>query len=335
RERIAPSPGTPGEGWGEGLHLRRSILVALLAALPFVSIQLIFNKGVTGSFLTTPYRAYFDDFQPNTGLGFARDDRSAHPKTDLQQKHDLYDRFLRPLLGMSRFEMFTRWRIKFTAFATLPSDLQLILVPLGAFAVLRDRRRIVCLITPILFLALYSLYPYYMTYYALAIAPCVIVLALSGARAVIDLARRSSSSIGDAVYVFVMCASAAICIAALPETRLDFGEELDAIPGLGNINQVLPLRAKPPAVVLFAYTPDASPHEEPVYNWDVANPFDAPIIRAQDLGESRNREIIHYFAARHPETNFYRFDRGLRQLEFLGTAEQLVRRNFTQPTTGQ
>jgi hypothetical protein len=217
---------------------------------------------------------------------------------------------------MSRWEMFTRWRIKFTASATLPSDLMLIVLPIGALAAIRDRRRFTCLIVPIVFLALYWLYPYYMTYYALAIAPCVIVVALSGVRAL--------GSLSSAAKVFLYAATVAIYFAALPETSFNFGEELDAIPGLRNVNQQLPLAVQPPAVVLFAYTEGASPHEEPVYNYDVANPLDAPIIRAQDLGESRNREIIRYFAQRRPQTNFYRFDRGTRQLERLGTAEQLI-----------
>lgn len=295
---------------------RRVAWLALVAALPFLSLQLVFNKGVTGSYFTTPYRFYFDEFQPNTGLGFARDDPNVHPKSQLQQKHDLYDRFLRPLLGKSRLAMFREWRLKFTTYATLPSDVLLILIPIGAVATFRDRRLVVCLITPIVFLALYALYPYYMTYYALAIAPCVIVVALAGARVVAKW---------RAMNVFVMSAIAAICLAALPETRLDFGEELDAIPGLGKVNQLLPQTAKPPAVVLFAYTDGASPHEEPVYNYDVANPLDAPIIRAQDLGDARDRQIIAYFAQHRPRTNFYRFDRGMGQLKFLGTAEELVR----------
>ena len=297
----------------------RTILLACLGAMPFLGMQAIFNNGVTGSSFTTPYRFYFDEFQPNTGLGFARSDNpSVHPKSQLKQKHDLYDQFLRPLLGMSRWEMFTRWRIKFTTTATLPSDLFLALLPLGALAVMYDRRRFACVLTPILFLGLYTLYPYYMTYYALAIAPCVIVWALSGMRALV----RSTIA-----KVFGFAATVALCVAALPETSFNFGEELDALPGLRNINQQLPLRAQPPAVVLFAYEEGAKSHEEPVYNYDVANPLDAPIIRAQDLGDERNREIIEYFARVRPQTNFYRFERGERGTMIpLGTAEQLARK---------
>jgi hypothetical protein len=300
------------------LMRHRTILVAVAAALPFLCLQLVFNKGVTGSTFTTPYQYYFEEFQPGTGLGFADSvDEERQPRTELAQKRDLYDRFLRPLIGMSRLEMFARWRIRFTTSATLPSDLMLILLPIGALAAVRERRKLVCVFVPILFLGLYALYPYYMTYYALAIAPCVIVLVLSGVRAI----ARSR-----VMNVMMFTATVAVCASALPETSFTFGEELDAIPGLGNINQQLPLRAKPPAVVLFAYTEGASPHEEPVYNYDVADPLDAPIIRAHDLGAERNRQIIDYFAQRHPETNFYRFDRGARQLEFLGTAGQLQNR---------
>ena len=44
--------------------------VVILAALPFLSLQLAFNKGVTGSFARAPHTLYLDTDQPDTTYGF-------------------------------------------------------------------------------------------------------------------------------------------------------------------------------------------------------------------------------------------------------------------------
>ncbi|MDB5301841.1 MAG: hypothetical protein JWO87_3504, partial [Phycisphaerales bacterium] len=65
--------------------------------------------------------------------------------------------------------------------------------------------------------------------------------------------------------------------------------------------------------------------EEPVYNTDVAWPDDAPVIRAHDLGDARNREIYAYYARTQPECMFYRFDpQATPSLKELGRARDLA-----------
>ena len=56
-----------------------------------------------------------------------------------------------------------------------------------------DRRRVPLLVVPPLFLGLYVLYPYFMPYYALSIAPAVILLVLLGIDA---LARAMHAGAG-------------------------------------------------------------------------------------------------------------------------------------------
>src|SRR6185312_15299679 len=68
------------------------------------------------------------------------------------------------------------------------------------------------------------------------------------------------------------------------------------------------------AVVFFHYRYGDSVHEEPVYNVDVANPDDARVVRAQDLGPMENIKLYDYYHRRQPDRTFYRFDRHARTL---------------------
>ena len=78
--------------------------------------------------------------------------------------------------------------------------------------------------------------------------------------------------------------------------------------------------------MLFPFTLGDNPHQEPVYNTDVAWPDDAPIIRVQDLGPERNRELAEYYARTQPERSFYRFDRRTFTLRALGKAPDFLKR---------
>ncbi|MDB5333383.1 MAG: hypothetical protein JWP03_4534 [Phycisphaerales bacterium] len=83
-----------------------------------------------------------------------------------------------------------------------------------------------------------------------------------------------------------------------------------------------------PAVVLFVYYPGGLFFEEPVYNTSTAWPDDAPIIRAHDLGDARNREIFAYYARTQPDRMFYRFDPAATpSLTELGRARDLAAGN--------
>jgi hypothetical protein len=94
---------------------------------------------------------------------------------------------------------------------------------------------------------------------------------------------------------------------AMPGTEV-FDETFPS-PMLRYVHDELPKRAdvQQPAVVLFTYHPGGNPIEEPVYNTDVAWPFDAPILRAHDLGP-RNQELFDHLARTQPDRMVYRFD---------------------------
>jgi hypothetical protein len=89
--------------------------------------------------------------------------------------------------------------------------------------------------------------------------------------------------------------------------------------------KVLPTQVEKPALVMFTYRKGNNMHEEPVYNIDVANIDDAPIVRAHDLGPERDRALIEYYAKKQPQRHVYRFDRGTGVLEYYGTAGALAK----------
>jgi hypothetical protein len=268
-------------------------------------------------------------------MGFPRDDPNVRVQSMLPQKIDLYEKVLRPIIREHRPDtivpLLMSSRLPYTVSATMPSGLLLIFLPLGMAAAIRDRRRIVFFVAPILFLALYAMYPFFMWYYPLAIAPAVILLILFGVEALI----RVSASL-PTLRAFVLLAPAALCLAAMPEVRVQLGPENEGIPSLRDMNRQLRQQVSPPAVVLFTYEPvrglrqsgtAASVHVEPVYNIDVANPLDAAIVRAHDLGPQRNRELFEYLARLRPETIFYRMRRARTfTLERLGRADELAAR---------
>jgi hypothetical protein len=308
-----------------------SVTVAMMCAIPFLLVQLIFNKEVTNDWFTTPYRFYFDQFQPNTRIGFQKDDSSVRVQSTLPQKIDLYEKVLRPIIREHRPDaivpVLLSSRLPFTISATMPSDVFLIFLPLGAVAAIRNRRSVL-LVTPVLFLVLYALYPFFMWYYPLVIAPAMILLILLGIDRLVSCFPR------PAYARLILLVPAALCLAAMPEVRLKFGPENEGIPSMKEMNRQLQEQVAPPAVVLFSYEPvgglrqsgtAASVHIEPVYNYDVPNPLDAPIVRAHDLGPARNREIFDYFARVRPQTMFYRMRRAQGfTLEKLGRADHLA-----------
>src|SRR5205814_8613414 len=65
----------------------------------------------------------------------------------------------------------------------------------------------------------------------------------------------------------------------------------------------------PPAIVLYHFSPQDVPDDEPVYNDDVAWPDDAPIIRAHDLSPAQNLKLFQYYAQRQPQRQVYRVER--------------------------
>jgi len=353
----APSPGTPGEGWGEGhspqagketltpslsrstgregraLRLLAPLLI-VLGALPFLVLQLYFNHSVTGRWTQTPYTYYLERDQPRTSLGFHAYDPSLTPQSTLQQKRDYYRAFMLPYVREHQPTKFLQsWATKYLPMlvdTTLPARPLVALVPLGVLGLTDLRRRVLWATLP-LFAAGYMLNTFFLEHYAAAVIPAVLLSAVLGLRVLADAFPRFREHIGTAGVLVIVVVSLTSLYEFNPvATALDppDGKHLHEIDdetfhsALLRFAHDLDALVEKPAVVLFKYAPGQNVIEEPVYNTDVAWPDDAPVIRAHDLGE-RNGEIYRYYAAKQPDRMFYQFDRATGKLTPLGRAKDL------------
>jgi hypothetical protein len=267
---------------------------------------------------------------------------------------DFYDEFIRePVVWyahapIAKAYALERWAP--TANETLPGRLLWIVLPIGLVALFTRQSKSVAapaagsdtspILRPalialviggvVLLPALYTFRALWVRFYSVPSAPAFILLALLG----VDAVRRRFPSAGAALFLGV----AALAVGSLPELR-GAKEHLIDVPFLADINRSLADLPYRPAVVLFKYVPKttdengkdvyhADVFEEPVYNVDSASPDDAEIVRANDLGDERNREIFAYYAAREPQRFFYSYDRSRPgSLTPLGWARDLARRS--------
>jgi 4-amino-4-deoxy-L-arabinose transferase-like glycosyltransferase len=66
--------------------IARTAVAVVLAAAPFLAMELTFDKGVTGHFLKTPYQFYMEQSAPNLAYGRTTYDPNHKPHTLVTQK---------------------------------------------------------------------------------------------------------------------------------------------------------------------------------------------------------------------------------------------------------
>jgi hypothetical protein len=337
----------------------RAAGLIVLAGVPFLSLQLIMNRGVSGHLLKTPVQAYLESHWPEMQLGgreplafrykpvglpraflFAQ---AARPVRWCQhqalraalppyvagrpdQFQDFYVDFVLPAVRNHRATEFGQLlgdRVRVAMLAVLPGTILAIVLPVAVLG-FWDARRLVFVAPALLFVAAYLSFPFFLRHYVLVIAPMLVFMALLG----LDCLRRSAGSAAPLVQIFSFAVVVGISLRALPEFNRGAVDQPDAVPMLADVNERLAaLPAGERAVVLFRYHPEEAESwkEEPVYTLDAAWPDDARIVRAHDLGE-RNAELIGYYARVQPDRVFYSYDCQSRELARLGVARELARR---------
>ncbi len=336
-------------GLGIAADLRRApgrqwLLAAgciVVGAAPFLALQAVANRGVTGDWLTSPFRLYIEQSQPGTAFGFAPYDPHLRPQSSLPQKQDYYEQFYVPRIQAHQTGTFLKTWLKtylpMTADTALPARFLLVFLPAGLLA-LAGRPRIVFGAVLPMFIVLYVGYAVFLEHYALLVAPALICSVLSGGRAIEQAWPSHRRTLHSAFLSIVV----ALCLSVLPETRPLFGEiykstdETFFAPELRQLREFAPDPGKR-VVILFHYTRKADNvfgwvNHEPVYNTDVAWPDNAPVIRAHDLGPLKNRQIFEYYAQRQPDRFFYRMDLATGLYEELGTARDLAENKMTAET---
>ena len=303
-----------------------ALAAALLVggALPFLYMQARFNRGVTGSYLKTPFQAYAELDFPQTQFGFRKYDPAVRPSSALPQKQELYDQWaVRYIKWHQPAELPKAWARRWLPMAfsaALPARVLLVPVFVGVLGLATTPRRVLWSTLPLFFLA-YLPHTFFLEHYAVVFAPAVLLGVVLGVRVMKEAWPRYRHAIASVSATAVVVLS----LSSLHELNPAVDDETFHSPMLRFVNEQIPYLSgvEKPAVVLFQYAPGENPIEEPVYNFDVAWPDDAPIIRAHDLGE-RNREIFEYYARAEPERMFYRFDRKTKILTPLGRAADLA-----------
>jgi len=327
--------------WRQPTRLKVATAAALVVgAAPFLALQVMFDIGVTGRPLQTPYTYSLRQDQPGAEFGFHHYDPTRRPATTHSGKLAYYN-WCKIYLEQHQFpRVILRWFFPdsdrggihnaywlIIADNALPSRLLLVLIPAGLL-VIGDRRRLVLVSTLLVFCLIYFFNPFFLEHYPMVVVPAVMLLAMLGARAVVG--QRFARRLGVPVTVGIL----ALSITSLWEfKRLSYRADDVAIQDgkdgmlegskIGVVNSQLPAAvAGSRAVVLFGPR-TSSFFEEPAYNTDVANIDNAPIIRAHDLGP-RDVEIIRYYAERQPDRVFYLCNAGGPIIDRLGTATELL-----------
>jgi hypothetical protein len=314
----------------------RAALIATVAAGPFLAVQGVFNHGVTGNWLYTPFRVYADQDLPNTHLGFHGYDPAVRPRTELAFKQSVYDEHVVKLLKNHRPDNLAHvWleeRLPATTASTLPHPLLAAFFPAGVAALWigwprRDRDRdgappdrvgalVIAGVLPMFVLA-YAFYAFFLGSYPLMAAPAVVMMTAMAPRAIADAFPRAARF----VYVFAGLSIVTLSLLQLPELNRFVYDQRAAM----NFESVEAELAKlpRPAIVLI----DAGPLPNDLfvftYNTGVVNPDDAPLIRANDLGP-RNRELFAYYATTQPARRVYRYAFKSRGPVYLGTVTELA-----------
>lgn len=299
-----------------------ALALAVLGASPFLLLQLVFDRGVTGDWFDSPFSYYDRRDSPQVSYGFPKYNPSVRPASAVAQKQDMYDQFAMPAIqshqpGRWIHDWFSN-RLPAAFRGGQPAPLLLILAPLGFIAMFRQRYPwgiAVAACVP-MFCLLYTPYTIFLPTYAVLCMPAVTLCVLVGMTVLAE--RFRSTTLRAAIIV----ATLSIGVANLPEANggSDDPSHPAGVMSARMLQQFIP----PPqrALVLFRYHTGNPVHDEPVYNWSVAKPDDARIVLAHDLGP-RDIDLFHHYALTQPDRKVYLLDRADYSLHYLGTAAEL------------
>ena len=303
--------------------VRRLATFGLIGAgmIPLLSIQLIANYGITGHLFESAVARYLAE--SHFSLGLAPVDPAGAPPANLLQKKVFYEDFLVPFLESHTVETilpaFYTFRIPTILEVDLPATVLVIMLPVGLLALTDLPRVLVWAILPV-FLPTYAVFPAFLPHYALLVSLPISLSLILGIQAVAGTWRGQRQFIATVLTLLVT----SFAVTALPGVGAN--DQYGHWPVMFAVHTLLPRAIQAPAIVLFPFHPGDNPHEEPVYNTDVAWPDDAPIIRVQDLGMARNRELAQYYARTQPDRNVYLFDRRDYSLLALGKPRDFLAR---------
>jgi hypothetical protein len=199
----------------EPRRLARSLLICIAGGAPFIGLQLIFDRGVTGHWLTTPVIVCLNRDLPGLSYGLGKDDVTVPPQTTLEQKIVFYRAVIRPQI--ERDQSGGRIRNWYRQFGpqlltlSTPVAILILLVPLAGFS--RHRLAYIAAAPIAFFLLLYPMYPFFISHYLFTLVPAAALLVVLGLDGLSQLAGRRRAS----VMTTLMFATLALAIGCLPQ----------------------------------------------------------------------------------------------------------------------
>jgi hypothetical protein len=317
----------------QGRLLLKTFAILALAAAPFLFLQAVQDVGLAGKWYSYAESAYLKHVFPAPPIGFFTPDYSRlDVGMGIEKKTWLYTYIVPMYQNHTLANVLRSWypaQFENLILMTLPHSALLMLIPVGLLS-LRDLRRATLAACIPLFLVAYACVIFFMVHYFFPLIPSMICMVFMGW----DSLEQAWPARREAIGGFLLVAIATLAVADLPlfnpVVRIDSIDFHDREQRAAN--EALATLPRTPAVVLFRFDPYfCDPHDEPVYNDDVAWPDDALIVRARDLGPNENWRLIDYYAHKQPNRIFYIYDRAAifesrnPLSPPLGTAEDLAR----------
>jgi 4-amino-4-deoxy-L-arabinose transferase-like glycosyltransferase len=294
--------------WRRPRLLAATAALLILAAAPFLALQIVQNIGVTGSWRQFPESYYNRENFPASPMGFHTIDPANIPRLTCPPKQQWLDDWILPVFQAHQLSNLPwEWwptRLRQTIGDTLPDPALLILLAPAALGLSDPRRRVIAAWVA-LFLIGYALYAFYLDHYLVALMPASILLLLIGW----EVIANAWPSQRQAIDLVLMLSLPAIAIGAMLDLNGYTASPPQAFVYQRAANIALRRLPRSPAVVLFRFNPRLSYyHDEPVFNDDAAWPDDALIVRARDLGAAQDRKLFAYYAQHQPDRVFYIYD---------------------------
>ncbi len=314
----------------------------IAAALPFLVLQLVLNRNVTGQWLTTPFARYTDLNYPGA-FGFHKGDAPLHV-SNVPEKQLFYELYAKGVIeehqlkNLIAIELSGEWAA--VSQAAMPDPFFWLIVPMSILALWDRRLWAVWGMLPLYLIVLagYS-FAAVLPHYVVVVMPAMILLCVLPIRFLTGTFPKRAAMIRTMIGLGMIV----LTMAAMPQFNRVIHDQYFETPELEEIDRTISRQVSPPAVVMFHFNRDTligggkvtnDPSAEPVFNASVAWPDDAPIIRAHDLNPDvsavgkpgdLDHPLYEYYARIDPKRVFYLYDRGgLTKLRRLGTAEEMA-----------
>jgi hypothetical protein len=331
--------------WGKPWRYWMKIAVWVIAPLlPFLILQLILNRNISGQWLTTPFARYNDMTYPGA-FGFHKGPAPLII-SDVPEVQAFYETGFKgvieqhQLINLIPIGLKDEWN--WVDRVAIVDPFLWIIAPLSLLAMWNRRLWMVwgMLPTYLIVMSAYA-FSWVLPHYYVAIMPATILLSVLPIRFLTDTFPNRAAMIRTMMGLSII----GLALAAMPQFDRLVHDQYFQYSELDQIDKDLAANVAPPAVVMFHFNRDATidgkkvrnnPSEEPVFNPDVAWPDDAPVIHARDLNADvsvighpgdRDRPLYVYYSRLAPARVFYLYNRGggNGRLKRLGTPEELLR----------